>query len=73
LFLWVEDYGFLLLVLSLGRKNSEEDKKKTQSMATPHGDKRWKKYQEYAKLRNQVKNSVKKVKISMERDIVSLG
>jgi hypothetical protein len=28
-----------------------------------------KKYQEYAKLRNQVKNSVKKVKMSMERDI----
>ena len=28
------------------------------------------KYQEYAKLRNQVKNSVKKAKMSMERDIV---
>ena len=28
-----------------------------------------KKYQEYAILRNQVKNSVKKVKMSMERDI----
>jgi hypothetical protein len=27
-----------------------------------------KKYQEYAKLRNQVKNSVKKAKMSMERE-----
>ena len=53
------------------RKNSKEDKKKpTHSMAALRGDKRWEKYQEYAKLRNQVKNSVKKVKMSMERDIV---
>jgi hypothetical protein len=52
----------------------EQTVKKIRKKTTEHG-KRYmetrdgKKYQVYAKLRNHVKNSVKKVKMSMERDI----
>jgi hypothetical protein len=56
----------------------EKTVKKIRKKNTEHGSatletRDGKKYQVYAKLRNQVKNSVRKVKMSMERDILKIS
>ena len=52
----------------MDEKNIKEDKKKHRGWQRYMETRDWNKYQEYAKLRNQVKKSVKKANMSMERD-----